>query len=345
MTALYPGVKLGFVGVIGGFERPLVSSSALPFVSYDEVRAGPLNGVGRLRQLRSLFELVIGTLQAWVLMARRRPNAILLTGGWCGFPVSIAGWLWRVPMLIYLPDIEPALTIKALRPFARRVALTAEASRQFFPNNQTAVTGYPVRRALRLATRDEALRHFKLDPARKTLLVMGGSRGARAINNALLDALPELLNDGVQIIHITGTLDWTEIEARRNVLPDAAHYHAFPYLHGDMGLALAAADLAVSRAGASVLGEFPLFGLPAVLIPLPYFWRYQRVNADYLAEKGAALHLDESNLAHELLPTLRALLNDPTRLAAMGEAARKAAPPDGAANAARELAQLAGGAA
>lgn len=343
MTALYPGVKLGFVGVVGGFERPLVTSSTLPFVSYDEVRAGPLNGVGLLRRLRSVFELAIGIIQAWFLMARRRPDVILLTGGWCGFPVSIAGWLWRAPMLIYLPDIEPALTIKALRPFARRVALTAEASRQFFPNNDTIVTGYPVRQALRMATRDEAQRHFKLDPARKTLLVMGGSRGARAINNALLDMLPELLKDGIQIIHITGTLDWAEIEAWRNAMPDATHYHAFPYLHGEMGLALAAADLAVSRAGASVLGEFPIFGIPAVLIPLPYFWHYQRVNADYLVEKGAALRLDESKLADELLPTLRGLLNDSAQLAAMSAAARAAAPADGAANAARELAQLAGG--
>src|SRR5690606_26311479 len=97
-----------------------------------------------------------------------------------------------------------------------------------------------------------------------TLLVFGGSRGARSINNALLAILPDLLADGIQVLHISGTLDWSQVEAARDRLADATHYHAFPYLHNDMGLAMASADLAVSRAGASILGEFPAFALPSI---------------------------------------------------------------------------------
>ncbi|MCC7209067.1 MAG: hypothetical protein IT323_17280, partial [Anaerolineae bacterium] len=118
--------------------------------------------------------------------------------------------------------------------------------------------------------------------------------------------------------------DWPAVQARRDALPpgEQARYRAFPYLHGDMGLAMAAADLAVSRAGASTLGEYPHFGLPAILAPLAFAWRYQQVNADWLAAHGAAVRLDNERLADELLPTIRAILSDPARLETMRNAAR-----------------------
>jgi UDP-N-acetylglucosamine:LPS N-acetylglucosamine transferase len=120
-------------------------------------------------------------------------------------------------------------------------------------------------------------------------------------------------------------------------------YHAFPYLHHEMGLAMAAADLAVSRAGASVLGEFPAFGLPSILIPYPHAWRYQKVNADYLANRGAAIYMDEAKMGERLLATIREVLKDSARLETMRTAARALAKPDGAKQAAQALADLAGG--
>ena len=110
-----------------------------------------------------------------------------------------------------------------------------------------------------------------------------------------------------------------------------------------MALALASADLVVCRSGASVLGELPLFGLPSVLVPYPYAWRYQKVNADYLVERGAALLLRDEDMADQLLPTLRSLLADPARLAAMRDCAAALAQPDGAWNVARELLSSRGG--
>ncbi len=330
------------MGSVDGFERPLVTESRIEFAAYDEVRAGPLHGVSPLRALVSLLNLAMGTLQAVMLLLRRRPAAVLLTGGWVGLPVALAGWLLRVPSLMFLPDIEPGLTIRALRPFATCVALTADESRNYFPRNRTVVTGYPLRQQMLDATRAAAQAHFRLDPARQTLLVFGGSRGARAINEAVLTIAPSLLAQGIQIIHVTGTLDWADIERRLAALPDTSHYHAFPYLHQEMGLAMAAADLVVSRSGASVLGEFPLFGLPAILIPYPHAWRYQKVNADYLAGRGAALMLEEGRMTAELLPTLTGLLNDSARLKTMRKAAAALARPEAADAAARALADLAG---
>ena len=113
------------------------------------------------------------------------------------------------------------------------------------------------------------------------------------------------------------------MEANAATLPGdlRAFYRPYPYLHEDMGPAFRAADLVVARAGASMLGESPAFGLPSVLVPLTFAWRYQKVNADYLTERGAAVQLTDDTLPTELLPTVRALLGDPDRLAAMAAAA------------------------
>jgi UDP-N-acetylglucosamine--N-acetylmuramyl-(pentapeptide) pyrophosphoryl-undecaprenol N-acetylglucosamine transferase len=346
-----PGATLSFVGIVGGFERPLIEEAGVSFASYNEVRAGPLHGVSFLRALASVVNLILGTFQALALIGRLKPQALLLTGGWVGLPVALAAWLRRIPILIYVPDIEPGLTIQMLKRFARRVAITVPESGVYFRPEQVIVTGYPVRRELMRAAqagRPQAIQHFNLDPARKTLLVWGGSRGARTINYALLDILPDLLAAGIQIIHVTGTLDWPDIEARTKSLDTGGHYHAYPYLHEDMALAFAAADLTVSRAGASILGEYPLFGLPSILVPYPFAWRYQKVNADYLASRGAAVFMEDGKMSQELLPAISDLMADDERRAKMASAVAALAKvggtdeTNGAWNVARELIRLSG---
>ncbi len=147
------------------------------------------------------------------------------------------------------------------------------------------------------------------------LLVSGGSKGARSINNAVLANLPALV-EMAQVIHITGELDWPVVEAKMKELTTDAicPLPAFPYLHEEMGAALAAADLALSRAGASTLGEYPLFGLPAILVPYPHAWRYQKVNADYLVQHGAAVMLEDAKLSDQLLPTVNDLLESSSEI-------------------------------
>jgi UDP-N-acetylglucosamine--N-acetylmuramyl-(pentapeptide) pyrophosphoryl-undecaprenol N-acetylglucosamine transferase len=307
------------------------------------VRGGPIAGVSLIRKIISIVNLMLGTGQALFLMARNRPGSVLLTGGWSGLPVALAAWVWRVPILIFLPDIEPGSTIRLFQRLARRVALTVPESSAYFPPGKTVVTGYPLRKDVLAANRAEAIKHFGLDAGCKTLLVFGGSRGARSINRALMDILPDLLAQGLQIIHVSGTLDWPDVETRLTQLADTRHYYAYPYLHHDMGLALAAADLVISRAGASTLAEFPLFGLPSILIPYPHAWRYQKVNADYLTERGAAITMQDERLKTDLLTTIQTLLADPGRLSDMKNRAAALVRPDGAKNVAHELVQLAGG--
>ena len=335
----FPAVDLIFVGGAGGLEEAMLAHSGIRWMHTAMIQGGPIHGVNPLQMAVSMGRLSVGLLQALGLMRRLRPDRVFLTGGWAGLPVALAAWLFRVPVIAFVPDIEPGLTLKLVSRFARKIAATTGNTAVYFPAGKVVETGYPLRRQVLAATREAALLHFRLDPARRTLLVFGGSRGARSINRALLPIVPDLLADGMQIIHISGKLDWPEVSAAYERLSpeQQMYYHVFAYLHEEMGLALAGADLVVSRAGASTLGEFPHFGLPAILVPYPYAWRYQKVNADYLVSRGAAVQLEDRRLGDDLYPTIRRLLDDPARLQQMAERARSAARPDGARNIARLL--------
>jgi UDP-N-acetylglucosamine--N-acetylmuramyl-(pentapeptide) pyrophosphoryl-undecaprenol N-acetylglucosamine transferase len=337
--------ELVFVGTrgSGGFERPLVEQSGVVFDRYEAVFAGPLNGVSPLRAISSVFKTAVGLLQSVGIVLRHRPQALLLTGGWANVPVALAAWLFRVPILVYLPDIEPGRTIQVLSKFARKVATTVPESAQFFREGQTVTVGYPLREAVRSATREQAVDRFRLDTSRKTILVTGGSRGARNINVALIDIVPALVENGIQIIHVTGKLDWERAQEQASALADERHYHAFPYLESDeMGLAFASADLVVGRSGASSLGEFPYFGAASVLIPYPYAWRYQKTNADWLEERGAGVRVDDETMAEKLEPVILSILCDETRLQEFQANARALHQGSGAERLAQELLILAG---
>ncbi|MBN1286863.1 MAG: UDP-N-acetylglucosamine--N-acetylmuramyl-(pentapeptide) pyrophosphoryl-undecaprenol N-acetylglucosamine transferase [Anaerolineae bacterium] len=339
LAAERPGVELLFVGSAGGMESDLVASAGRPFAG---VSAGPLHGVGPVRMASSAVKLAVGLAQALRLLGRFRPAVVFTTGGWASVPVSAAAWLRGVPVVAFVPDIEPGLTLKVIGRLARRVAATVADTAPYFAPGKVIATGYPLRPELCRATRAAAVEHFALDPERQTLLVFGGSRGAESINRAAAAVAGEWLADGVQVLHISGKLDWPAVQAVQTRLADP-HYHAFPYLHGAaMGLAFAAADLAVARGGAGILGEFPYFGLPAVVVPYPHAWRYQKVNADWLASRGAAVYLDDAALGDGLLPAVRGLLGAPARLAEMRARSAALATRDGARNIACVVLEVAG---
>jgi len=148
----------------------------------------------------------------------------------------------------------------------------------------------------------------------------------------------------MEVVHISGELDWEMVAAARLKLPKdlAKRYHAYSYLHEEMGAALAAADLVVSRAGASTLGEYPLFGLPAILVPYPHTWRYQKVNADLLARRGGALVIDDARLKSGLYLTVEKLLETPEKLENMCQAMHAMSVPEAASRIAKMLFELAG---
>jgi UDP-N-acetylglucosamine--N-acetylmuramyl-(pentapeptide) pyrophosphoryl-undecaprenol N-acetylglucosamine transferase len=327
-----------WVGGEGGMEEELVNRAG---ISYCSIPAAGVHGVGLRALPGNIAKLARGVLASRRILREFKPDALFFTGGYVAAPMALTGR--NIPTLLYVPDIEPGLALKFLSRFADVVTVTASDSKKYFSRlRRIIVTGYPLRADLSNWSREKATQHFGLDSQKPTLLITGGSKGARSINMAVLKHLNELLNVA-QIIHITGALDWPVVEKAAQELPEhlQSSYHAMSYSH-EMGAALAAADLVVSRAGASILGEYPLFGLPAILVPYPYAWRYQKVNADFLAEHNAAVILQDELLEDKLLPVVTDLVLNKHKLEAMRAAMKKISHPNAAGMIASQLVELAG---
>ncbi len=340
-------------------EQALVERAGLKI---ELIAAAGLRGKNPLVALKNVGALSQGYRQSRQVMRRFGPDVVFVTGGYVCAPVTLAAWRAGVPIIIYLPDIEPGLAIKFLARFARRVAVTAPDAQQFFKPGLTVVTGYPVRQELfppppppvngggqggvNLPVRGEerrqiARRQLGLQADSPVLLVFGGSRGARSLNQAITGQLEHYLRLG-QVIHITGGLDEAWVQAGRAELPPEmqARYRVSAYLHEEMVTALLAADLVVSRAGASVLGEFPAAGLPAILVPYPYAGAHQNVNAQYLARQQAAVVINDAELNRQLPETVFNLLTNRDKLQAMRQANLALARPDAAARLAQEIVEV-----
>jgi UDP-N-acetylglucosamine--N-acetylmuramyl-(pentapeptide) pyrophosphoryl-undecaprenol N-acetylglucosamine transferase len=317
-------------------EADLVKRAGLP---YRLIPAAGVHGVNMRELPGNMIQLARGVLASRRILRGFRPDVLFFTGGYVAVPMAFAGQ--RIPTMLYVPDIEPGLALRSLARFADRIAVTAPDSQRYFTNN-VIVTGYPLRPDLANWGRFEARTALGLSSNKPTVLIFGGSKGARSLNQAVLARLPELL-ELAEVVHISGQLDWDDIAAAEANLTIAQkkRYHTFPYLH-EMGKALASADLVVSRAGASTLGEFPYFELPAVLVPYPHAWRYQKVNANYLAQRRAAVILEDSRIQDELLDTIRVLLENPGKRKSMKAAMRSLSKPDAAQAIASQIIELAG---
>ncbi len=331
-----PAVDTLWVGAEGGMEAEIVKRAGIPM---NVIPAAGLHGVGLRALPRNMFRLLRGLFASLKILSSFQPDVLLFTGGYLAAPMVLAGR--NRPILLFMPDIEPGLALRFVAYFANRIAVTAQKTREYFRSRKPIlVSGYPVRSDLAGWDRAKANHYFRLDPGIPTLLFLGGSKGARTINQAVLKNLPEFLGK-TQLIHISGTLDWESVEsASKSLDPDLARrYHPMAYLHA-MGAALGAADLVISRAGASVLGEYPFFGLPAILVPYPHAWRYQRVNAEYLAQRGAAIILEDDRLTDRLLHLVGQLMDQPGQLAGMRSAMRALAQPGAAELIADQLIEL-----
>jgi UDP-N-acetylglucosamine--N-acetylmuramyl-(pentapeptide) pyrophosphoryl-undecaprenol N-acetylglucosamine transferase len=317
-----------------------------------------------LKVLSSLGKMSSGLQQSLAMVDGFRPDVCFVTGGYVCGPVAAACSLRKVPILIYLPDVTPGYAIRWLSKLAQRVAVTLPEVAQHFggaaPHGKAVVTGYPVRRELIEAAQDRGLSRRRLGEALgwgacaegaanglPLLLIWGGSQGARAINQAVW-RVAEQITQRAQVLHVVGERDWPLYEewAGARSLENGpqgeglrARYHAVPYLHEEMALALAAADLTVARAGASALGEFPAAGLPAILAP--YSGVNQMDNAQALERRGAAVIIVDEELEARLGAVVHELLSNPQRLQAMREQMKNLARPHAAQHIADEIKRLA----
>lgn len=305
-------------------EAELVPAAGYEMVAFD------VQGLDRgnpLRALKAAFKALGATFGAWRLLGRVRPDAVMGGGGYVAGPVGLAAVLRRRPLVLTEADSHLGLTNRLLAPFARRVCLAFEIPGRDRPRYE--VTGRPIPPPAndRLAARA----HFGVPEGRPFVVVVGGSLGARSINRAAIDAFAHA--DDIEVLHAAGNRDLPELSGHE-VGP---HYRLMGYID-DFDLALAAADLVVSRSGGSVF-EIAAAGRPAVLVPYPYAAAdHQAGNAAWMSDAGAAVVISDEELDSDLLAeSVRALLGDRQRLERMGQASRSIARPDAARAVADEI--------
>ena len=319
-----------WVGGRGGMEADLVKREGIRF---ETIPAAGVHGVGLRSLPGNLWQVGGGFFASRRILRKFRPDVLFFTGGYVAVPMALtARFTGHAKSVLYVPDIEPGLAIKTIARFSDCISLTVAESEAYFPKHPCkVVTGYPVRSGLDRWSEQEARSFFALQEQMPILLVFGGSKGAHSINHALAGALPELLKE-MQVIHITGKLDWQMMENVREGLANELlnRYRPYPYLYDEIGAAMLLADLALSRAGASTLGELPTFGVPAILVPYPYAWRYQRVNANYLMKHGAAEVIEDAQLEEQLLSRVSGLIADRKKRDEMSKAMHALAKPEAA---------------
>jgi UDP-N-acetylglucosamine--N-acetylmuramyl-(pentapeptide) pyrophosphoryl-undecaprenol N-acetylglucosamine transferase len=321
------GAQVTFAGSPDRVEARLVPEAGYEFDSFRVAGLPRRPGIALVRAVALATRAPVACMR---ILARRRPDVVLGGGGYVAGPMVAAAAARRVPAALMEADAHLGLANRLAAPFARRVFLAFPI--RGLDGAKYRVTGRPIPARSRPVARLDARRLFGLPADGKVLLVFGGSQGAHALNEAVVDAFAA---EGPAVLHLAGERDCAALRPR----VERADYRLVAFTD-DFGAALAAADLAVARAGGSVW-ELAAAGLPAILVPFPYATAdHQTKNARYFADRGGAIVVPEAELAR-VSQLVRDLLADPERLAAMAEAMREAARPDAADEIAEELLRLA----
>lgn len=286
-----------------------------------------------------LFKTGIGLAQALYEVWRIMPDVIFSKGGYGSFGVVIAGWIYRIPVILHESDSIPGLTNKFLARFASLVAVSFNEAAAILPKNKTYFTGEAIRDAFFEIPKPEVERPLlHLTSQKPTVLVLGGSQGAKKINDVILDILPELLNMA-EVIHQTGDENYSDVFKESKVALEGfpgellASYHPVNFLvEPEYIAAYHSADLIISRSGAGSIFEIAASGKASILIPITDSANdHQRKNAYIFGSDGKAEVIEESNLTPRLvMSVIGSILNNPEKKKNMGEKARKFATPDAA---------------
>ena len=327
LRRVQPGVELLYAGVRGKIDAQIVGLEGIPFAG---VTAGPLRTPTLLGTVAGGAKLCAGIAQGHRILGRFRPDVVFATGGYGSVGVGLAARLRRLPLLLFEPGPEAGLAVRMLAKVADRIAVTIPPALELMPREKTQLTGYPVRPAFFNRDREKARSNLLVNGDQPVLLVSGASSGSTTLNDATIELARSFLQRG-KLLHLCGPRDEQRVaQIRLSFGRLADNWVLRPYLHGDaMADALAAADLAVMRAGASVLGELPATRLPAILVPGEYEGWAQTPNARYLEAQGAAVLLPQSRIA-ELPRLVASLLEDKERLQAMRDSLATLARPDAA---------------
>ncbi|MFZ4450235.1 undecaprenyldiphospho-muramoylpentapeptide beta-N-acetylglucosaminyltransferase [Salibacterium aidingense] len=325
---LEPGSEFIYIGTENGLESDIVPRSGIRFETIN------ISGFQRKltwKNIRTIWRFWRGTARAKQIMKGFGADIVIGTGGYVAGPVVFAASKLDIPSLIHEQNSVPGLTNKFLSRYVDKVAVSFEDSAAYFPAEKVRYTGNPRASEVTGERPRSPLQGLGLEENKKTVVVVGGSRGARPINEAFLDSLPEAANRNWQYLYVTGSAHYDKVieEVERAGNPGNVVIH--PFIH-NMPAVLSYADLLISRAGATTLAEITALGLPSILIPSPYVTNnHQEKNAKSLSSRGAAVVRTENEWnAEVLLQDSDRILSDDAKWQKMHEAALTLAAPGAA---------------
>ena len=336
----HPGARILFVGAEGRMEMKRVPAAGYP------IKGLPICGFDRKHLLKNVAVL----LKIWKSrrMARKiirdfKPMAVVGVGGYASGPTLNVAQAEGIPTLIQEQNSYAGVTNKLLAKGADKICVAYEGMDRFFPKEKIILTGNPVRQGLlqQAGSRAEAVAAFGLQPGRKTVLLIGGSLGARTLNESMLGGLKAIASSDVQFIWQTGGYYFARIQETLRQAGKPGNLFVTDFIT-KMEEAYAAADLVISRAGASSISELCLLGKPAILVPSPNVAEdHQTKNALALVDKEAALYVKDAEAREKLIPLALSVVADEARLAALGQHIRQMAFADAADRIAEEVCRLA----
>lgn len=333
LQAEIPAIEILFVGAEGKMEMEKVPKAGYKIIGL------PIVGINRQHLLKNLlfpFKLINSFSKAIKIVNDFKPDLAIGVGGYASGPLLIAASLKNIPFFIQEQNSFAGITNKFLAKKAKRIFVAYPHMDKFFPGEKIQLSGNPVRKDLIDISdkKEKAIQHFQLDPQKKCILVIGGSQGARSINQAIAHSFGKLAASDVQLIWQTGIHFEKEAKEIASKYPNFnAYVAAFIY---EMDLAYAAADLVCSRAGALSVSEICLAGKPSILVPFPAAAEdHQTENAKSLVKEHAAILIKDADAHKELVDDALKLIHQSEQLEKIGQAAKKLGKP----NAAKEIAQ------
>lgn len=322
----FPDAEILFVGAAGKMEMEKVPAAGYPIVGL------PVAGFHRKQPWRNIMflpRLISSLWKARSVIRNFRPDCVIGVGGYASGPVLKLATMMGIPALLQEQNSYAGVTNRMLGKKASRICVAYPGMERFFPKEKILFTGNPVRKGLVPVPGKsaEACRFFSLDPDRPVVLVVGGSLGARTLNNGILAGMESIRKSGVQFLWQSGKIYYQEILRAMEAAP-AEHVHLLEFIQR-MDLAYAAADLVISRAGAGTISELCVTGKPVILVPSPNVAEdHQTANARSLADRDAAILIRDADALEKLVPEALKLVEDPNRLAALSAAILTMATPD-----------------
>lgn len=314
-------------------------------IVYKKVQAGKMRRYFSLLNFFDLWKTAWGVMSAIYKVYRLYPDVIFGKGGYASFPVLMAGRILGIPVVIHESDAVPGKANLWAGKFAKRVAVSWADAAKYFDSSKVAHTGNPVRKDIRERKTDGAREFLKIEEGTPVVLVLGGSQGAEAINEVVVEALPDLIKD-FAVVHQTGKKNLTSSKTTADVIlqksPNKNRYIPKDYLNAiEMRMAAGAADVVVSRAGSTIF-EIASWGVPSIIVPIKESnGDHQRANAFSYARAGACEVIEEQNLTANILTTeLRRILGNPEIREKLSQSAKNFDKPDAAKKVAEEILKI-----